>query len=257
MRAIGIFLAAALLLFSPPAWAALSLTNCAAATGTKTANVSFTGTTAGDGLMLFTADSSGTTPTVSITDTAGFTYSQIACSGTGCTTPYIATTSPATASMFYVAAINTTANTITATWSNNVSMGLAVCEIASSGVNVSLDPNSGNQVSTTSGSSNVTSLTSAAITTTGTADLLVYCIASNSTESGYTAGTNSQGGGSFTIPSSSNNARLACEYQAASAAQSASTVGFSWTGAHVTLGFYVAFQAVASTFKNQNHSQIF
>ena len=252
IRALKLIFSVCLLL-SHSAWATLALTNCVSGAATKTVTLAFTpSSTVGDGAILWTDVQSGSSPTVTITDNGGTqqTYVQVVCSSATnslCYSGYVSNS--ATSTMFYVAGLNSSAYnggsgiTVTVSWSNNVAQVSSICEVSSGGVHIALDANSSNGAA---GSVIGTSITSASLSTSNASDLLVYCIGATGTITSPVAGTDSQGGGSFTIPTGVTANKSTCEYYAAGATQSSSTTSLSWTSSRTVVSMYAAFQAVSS-----------
>jgi len=198
------------------------------------------GTTAGNLLVIFCMNGANSSATVSITDSAGQTWTQTASS-------YASSASSNRSAMFYKA--NSAAVTsVTATWTasaNNI--GAIVYEI--NGADPS-SPADGSVNSSLSGTG-ITSLTSGGLNTTNANDILIYGVRTQSDQTSWTAGSG------YTIPTNSSNTRQGMQYQIVSATQSGVTTSMSWSaGTAGAAGIFAAFKTPSPVAISPQHTAI-
>jgi len=186
-------------------------------------------TTAGNSLVIFCENGGSNTATVTITDSAGQTWTQT-------TSGYASSAATNRAAMFYKAG-SAAVTSVTATWTasaNNI--GAIVYEI--NGADPS-SPADGSVNSNITGSG-IASLTSGALTTASANDILVYGARTQTNETAWSPGSG------YTIPANASNMRQAMQYEVVSAAQSGATTSMSWnTGAVGASGIFAAFKATS------------
>ena len=186
-------------------------------------------TTAGNLLVLLTSEGQNNSSTVTISDSAGQTWTQV--------NGYVSSNATNQAAMWYKE--NSAAVTsVTATWSGGISTRISgmVFEISGAALSGSLDAN---VTDTNTGS--VTTETSGSLTTTNANDILIYGVRLSSNQTSFTAGSG------YTIPTNGSANRLGMEYQIVSSVQSGVTASISWSTAGNVDGFLAAFKAAASS----------
>jgi hypothetical protein len=213
---------------APPSFSLVQAAQGFSASGGNAITVPIS-TTSGNLLVIFCMNGGNNSTTVTITDSAGQTWTQTA-SG------YASSASSNRSAMFYKP--NSAAVTsVTATWTasaNNV--GAIVYEI--SGADGS-SPADGSVNSNVSGSS-ITSLTSGSLVTANANDILIYGARSQSNETTWTAGSG------YTIPANGSNTRQGVQYKVVSSTQSGVTTSMSWNnGAPGAAGIFAAFKAAS------------
>src|SRR5229473_1176678 len=186
-------------------------------------------TTAGNLLVLLTSEGQNNSSTVTISDSAGQTWTQV--------NGYVSSNATNQAAMWYKE--NSVAVTsVTATWSGGISTRISgmVFEISGAALSGSLDVS---VTDTNTGS--VTTETSGSLTTTNANDILIYGVRLSSNQTSFTAGSG------YTIPTNGSANRLGMEYQIVSSVQSGVTASISWSTAGNVDGFLAAFKAAASS----------
>jgi len=189
-------------------------------------------TTTGNLLVLAVYEGVNATSTISVSDTAGNTWTQV--------NSYVTSSGDRFAMLYSLGASSITS--VTATWSGNISATVPVVVIEFSGVatGTPLDSNAGNPA-TSSGTTNSTTLTSGALTTSNAVDVLIFGLGIGSTTTGMTAGTN------FTLNANAttSNQRCSITYRIVAATQSGATTSDTWnTGSSNRTSIFAAFANV-------------
>lgn len=211
---------------------AQSFVKAAANSTVGTATTVTISTTANDAIVVIAYQGVNSTSTLSVSDPASNTYTQAG--------SYVAVSGDRFA-MFYdcrAAAVTS----VTATWSGsiNATVPVVVFEISGLAASGCLDPHGGNPVSSTQTSGIHTSFASGALSTTNSADILVFGMGAGSNLSGEAAGSG------FTLPSGgkSSNGRAAMIYKVVAATQTNVSTSITFTSATVqSAGIFAAFSA--------------
>lgn len=188
-------------------------------------------TTTGNLLVLVVYEGVNSTSTMSVTDTAGNTWTQVG--------GYV-TSSGDRFAMFYSPGASSVTS-VTATWSGGISATVPVVVIEFSGVatGTPLDSNAANPA-TSSGTTSATSITSGSLSTSTATDVLIFGVGLGVSETGMTADTVH----GYTLPAggTTSNQRATITYKIVSSLQSASTtfVNFN-TGTSTRTSIFAAF----------------
>ena len=217
-----------------PASAAITFVQAAQSlnsTSGSSVSVTMSNNVAGDFLVVACREGLNQTATLSMTDTAGNTYTLVNSSGSG-------GSGNRKSALFYAANINSAAsNTISCNFAPSVSGTVGIVALEFAGVATS-SPTDGNVTSSNSASL-ATSLSSGNLTTTNANDLLIYEVNASVAETTYTAGTG------YTIPTNGSNGRQAVQYQIVSATGTYST-SVTWNAGAYSDGVFAAFKAAVT-----------
>jgi hypothetical protein len=187
-------------------------------------------TTSGNLLVILAAEGANNTATVTISDSASQTWTQVG--------GYISPNTSSRTSMWYIPN-SASVTSITATWSNNpgslsTTVRAVMYEISGAATASPLETSN-----TSSSASVATTLTTGAITTSNANDILI-----DGTNVGANQGTTWSTGAGFTLPSNSTNDRVAMSYQVVSATQSSIATSISWTSTATScVSIFAAFKA--------------
>lgn len=217
-----------------PARAALSVVQAQSAetvsgstSTTQSVNIN---TTAGNLLVAFIRQGSDNTSTVTVSDSASQTWTQVSSS------PVHSSQTNFTGYMFYIPNSAAVAS-VTVTFSVAVkNRSITVYEISGAATSSPLD---GNVSSSTSVAA--TSLTSGSLTTTNANDILLYGVSPDGASGGFTVGSG------FTFQTNSNtNTREAMQYEIVSSVQTNVTTSMSWATSQTgAVGIFAAFKAAS------------
>ncbi len=185
-------------------------------------------TSANNLLAIFTTQNINNTSTVTISDSAGQTWTQ--------TTSGYASQSATSRSAVWIKPSSKAVTSVTATWSGGISARVDAIVFEISGAAASSAEDSSVNNSQASG----TTATSGSLTTTNANDILIFGV---HISGGFTSPV---AGSGYTIPTNGSSARAAMQYQIVSAPQSAVTTTLSWTGAFPNDNVFAAFKAAVT-----------